>query len=120
MEQDNVAPEFDAVLFESQASGDDGGAAQGRNAHALAAQVLRSLDAAIAVHVEVSVAKVARREERDGDVALVTARQQVGVGRERHLRGAELVVLGHAPKQLKRPERDEAQGHARWLRCPVE
>jgi hypothetical protein len=80
-----------------------------RRADDLAAQVLRSLDAAVSVDVDRRVPEDPRREDGDRDERPVGRQQRQDVRRQRHLRHVELPVAQHPEEGLLGTERQAGQ-----------
>jgi hypothetical protein len=95
---------FDAeIMLQHAAHEDDGGRAILRGADALAAQILRRLDADARPHIDAGMAKNLRQRDRQGDERAAAACQKSDIGGERQLGDLELLVLQHARKDLPRP-----------------
>src|SRR5262245_40210379 len=86
------------------------------NSYFFPSQISRLTDAAIAVHVYVAMAKSARWEEWNCDVAIVTAGNKIGVSRKGHLGDIKISLLHNPPKQIQRfSERDDPERDAYGL-----
>ena len=74
-------------------------------ADALAAQVLRLVDAGVGAHIDAGMPEQPRHERRDADVLRRARGDRADVARERHLRDVEFLELEQPVEDLLRIER---------------
>ena len=98
---------------------DHGGDLIFRQADALAAQVLRRLDAGVGADVDAGMAEQPRHEGRDADIGRGAGRDGAHVARERQLRDVEFLVAEGAEENLLGIERQVGDGAALDLDAAV-
>jgi hypothetical protein len=89
------------------------------DAHALALEIARRLDAGARAHINAVVPEDFRERDRDRDEWAISFALQAHIGGERHFGGVEFAGLQHARKRLARPHHPQVEVDAVRLHAAV-